>query len=94
MIYTLDIFFIVLQFVKTQWNILKFNIYLVVIIFTAIYYFDEIIFCIILVNLYDSYSISYLIKKIKLIEKIRKNINKEVKINGKTSPAKKRVCCF
>ena len=51
MIYTLDIFFIVLQLVKTQWNILKFNIYLVVIIFTAIYYFDEVILRIILVNL-------------------------------------------
>ena len=70
MIYTLDIFFIVLQFVKTQWNILKFNIYLVVISFTAIYYLDEVIFNIILVDLYNSYLFSYLTyKKLKLIEK-------------------------
>ena len=61
MIYTLDMFFIVLQFVKTQWNILKYNIYLVVIVVTAIYYFDEIILSVILVNLYNGYSFSYLI---------------------------------
>ena len=56
MIYTLDIFFIVLQLVKTQWNILKFNIYLVVISFTAIYYFDEIIHSVILINLKNDHS--------------------------------------
>ena len=55
MIYTLDIFFIVLQFVKTQWNILKFNIYLVVIVFKAIYYFDEVILSVILINMYNGY---------------------------------------
>jgi len=55
MIYTLDMFFIVLQLWKTQWNILKYKIYLVVIVFTAIYYFDEVIFTIILVNLHNNY---------------------------------------
>ena len=55
MIYTLDMFFIVLQFVKTQWNILKYNIYLVVNLFTAIYYLDEVISS----NLYDSPCLGY-----------------------------------
>lgn len=67
MIYTLDIFFIVLQFVKTQWNILKFNIYLVVIVFTAIYYFDEVILCVILSTCMIVIHLAIRLKKIKLI---------------------------
>jgi len=64
MIYTLNIFLIVLQSILTRLNILQFDIYLVVIIFTAIYHLDEVILSIILSQLSDDYLIGCWLLKI------------------------------